>query len=260
MKFWKYLSVFVLLVGSVALSGCGSSEASSADAAVEPAVQALIPVGVKRVNRGDIFARHNGTSVLEADFEAPVVAKVEGDLVEILIEEGDTVKAGQVLARLDGERLKLAMERAGAEYRRARKEYDRNQNLLELDLVAPGTFENLKYEAAALKAAYELARLNFSYTHVKAPIDGVVAERLVKTGNHLQVNQQLFIITDPSQLMLELHVPQQNMGRFVVGQPADIKADALPAEMFEATIERISPSIDRTTGTFRVTLRILDRT
>ena len=134
-----------------------------------------------------------------------------------------------------------------------------NQNLLELDLVAPGTFENLKYEAAALKAAYELARLNFSYTQVKAPIDGVVAERLVKTGNHLQVNQQLFIITDPSQLMLELHVPQQNMGRFVVGQPADIKADALPAETFEATIERISPSIDRTTGTFRVTLRILDQ-
>ena len=114
MKFWKYLSVFVFLVGSVALSGCGSSEASSADAAVEPAVKALIPVGVKRVNRGDIFARHNGTSVLEADFEAPVVAKVEGDLVEILIEEGDTVKAGQVLARLDGERLKLAMERVGS--------------------------------------------------------------------------------------------------------------------------------------------------
>ncbi len=49
------------------------------------------------------------------------------------------------------------------------------------------------------------------------------------------------------------------MGRFVVGQPADIKADALPAEMFEATIERISPRVDQTTGTFRVTLRILDQ-
>ncbi|MCZ6559375.1 MAG: efflux RND transporter periplasmic adaptor subunit [Gammaproteobacteria bacterium] len=259
MNLWKHISIFVVLTGSAALSGCGTSAASSADATAESTVQASIPVGVKRANRGDIFARHTGTSVLEADFEAPVVAKVEGDLVEILIEEGDMVKAGQVVARLDGERLKLAMERAGAEYRRAKKEYDRNQNLLELDLVAPGTFENLKYEAAALKAAYEIARLNYSYTEVKAPIDGVVAERLVKTGNHLQVNQQLFIVTDTSQLILELHVPQQNMSRFGVGQTADIKADALPGEMFDAIVERISPSIDRKTGTFRVTLRILDQ-
>ncbi len=164
-----------------------------------------------------------------------------------------------MLARLDGERLKLAMERAGADYRRAKKEYDRNLNLLELDLVAPGTFENLKFEAAALKAAYEIARLNYGYTQVKAPIDGVIAERLVKTGNHLQPNQQLFVITDPSQLILELHVPQQNMGRFGAGQAADIKADALPSQLFKATVERISPRIDRSTGTFRVTLRIHDR-
>ena len=259
MKFWKYLSVFTLLVGSVALSACGTSAASSADAAAEPTVQASIPVGVMQVHRGDIYARHTGTSVLEADFEAPVVAKVEGDLVEILVEEGDWVKNGQVLARLDGERLKLAMERAGADYRRAKREYERNQNLLDLDLVAPGTFDNLKYEAAALKAAYEIARLNYGYTQVKAPIDGVIAERLVKTGNHLQPNQQLFVITDPSQLILELHVPQQNMGRFGAGQAADIKADALPSEMFKATVERISPRIDQSTGTFRVTLRVHDR-
>ena len=259
MKFWKYLSVFVLFAGSAAISGCGTSAASSADAKAESAVQASIPVGVKRVLRGDIYARHTGTSVLEADFEAPVVAKVKGDLVEIMVEEGDRVKAGQVLARLDGERLKLAMERAGAEYQRARKEYARNQNLLELDLVAPGTFENLRFEAEALKAAYEIARLNYGYTRIKAPIAGVIAERLVKTGNHLQVNQRLFVITDPSQLMLELYVPQQNMGRFSVGQTADIRADALPAEVFEAAIERISPRIDQKTGTFRVTLRILDQ-
>ena len=153
MKFWKYLSAFVLLAGSAALGGCGTSEASSTDAQAESAVQASIPVGVIRVHRGDIYARHTGTSVLEADFEAPVVAKVKGDLVEILVEEGDRVKAGQVLARLAGERLKLAMQRAGAEYQRARKEYERNQNLLELGLVAPGTFENLRYEADALKIA-----------------------------------------------------------------------------------------------------------
>lgn len=259
MKFWKYISVFVLLAGGAALSGCGTSEASNADAKAESTVQASIPVGVMRVHRGDIYARHTGTSVLEADFEAPVVAKVKGDLVEILVEEGDWVKAGQVLARLDGERLKLAMESADAEYQRARKAYERNQNLLQLDLVAPGTFENLKYETRALKAAYEIARLNYGYTQVKAPIDGVIAERLVRTGNHLQVNQRLFIITDPSQLMLALYVPQQNMGRFSVGQTADITADALPAEMFKAKVERISPRIDRNTGTFRVTLKILDR-
>jgi membrane fusion protein (multidrug efflux system) len=260
MKFRKLTTVLALIAGSALISGCGTSEARNTEAAQESTVQASIPVRVTKAHRGNVFARHTGTSVLEADFEAPVVAKVEGDLVEILIEEGDTVKAGQILARLDGERLRLAMQRAGAEYRRAKKEYERNQDLLRMGLVAPGAFENLKYEADALRAAYGIARLNYDYSEIKAPIDGVIAERFVKIGNHLSINQKLFVITDPSELMLELHVPQQNLGRFGVGQTADITADAIPNETFKATVERISPRIDQGTGTFRMTLKIMDHT
>jgi len=259
-NFWKSISILVLLAGSAVLSGCGASEASSADTATATTIKPSIPVGVAVAYRGDIFARHNGTSVLEADSQAPVVAKVGGDLVEILGEEGDRVKAGQILARLDGQRLKLEMDRAGAEYRRSRQEYERNLRLLDLGLVAPGTFDDLKYETEALKAAYDIASLNHDYTLIKAPIDGIIAERLVKTGNHLRQNQKLFVVTNPSQLLLKLYVPQQNMGRFGAGQIAEIKTDALGSQSFKATVERISPRIDEATGTFRVTLRILDHT
>ena len=134
----------------------------------------VVPIAVVTApaRRGDAVALHEGTVNLEADSEAAVVAKVSGEIRETLVEEGEEVTAGQVLARLDGDRLKLQLEQALADLNKLKQEYRRNVELHDRGLVSQGAFENLRFELDALDAAYRLARLELSYTEIRARLRG----------------------------------------------------------------------------------------
>lgn len=250
------------LLGALLLAGCGgpgdSGAGSSAGAAEgeKETEKAAIPVEVATVARDDIFAVYSGTAALEAFAEAEVVAKVGGEIREVLTEEGETVQRGQVLARLDGDRLRLELEQARANLARAEQEYQRNTELHEKGLLAAGAFENLKFELDALRAAWRLARLEYSYTEIRAPIDGVVSERLVKVGNTISANTPMFRVTDLEPIVSYLHVPEKEFGKIEQGQPVFITIDALPGERFRGAVERISPVVDAGTGTFKVTVEV----
>ncbi len=219
---------------------------------------APVPVEVGRAVRNDVYAVYTGTAALETDEDAMVVAKVAGEVESIAAEEGDPVTAGQVLARLDGDRLRLEMERARANLAKLEQEYQRNIKLKERGLVSATAFEDIKYEMDALRAAYNLARLEVSYTEIKAPVDGVVASRFIKVGNTLAVNDPVFHITGLDPLIAYLHVPEREFRKLAAGQPARVRVDAIPGEDFTGVIERISPVVDPETGTFKVTLNVSD--
>jgi membrane fusion protein (multidrug efflux system) len=238
------------------VSACGVGEASTAAQVAPP--PATIPVVTALPERGDALALHSGTVNLEADSEAAVVAKVAGEIVELLAEEGDRVTAGQVLARLDTERLALEMQQALADLNRLRQEYRRNVQLHERGLVSEGAFENLRYDLQALDASFRMAKLQLEYADIRAPIDGVISERVSKIGNQVSPGEPLFQISNPGKLVAYLHVPQRDLFHFQVGQPARLSLDALPGEQHMAVVERISPRVDAETGTFKVTLRIED--
>ncbi|WP_405239596.1 efflux RND transporter periplasmic adaptor subunit [Lentisalinibacter orientalis] len=250
------------LLGALLLAGCGGPGDSGAGASAGAAEdeketeKAAIPVEVAAVARDDIFAVYSGTAALEAFAEAEVVAKVGGEIREVLAEEGETVQRGQVLARLDGDRLRLELEQARANLARAEQEYQRNTELHEKGLLAAGAFENLKFELDALRAAWRLARLEYSYTEIRAPIDGVVSERHVKVGNTISANTPMFRVTDLEPIVSYLHVPEKEFGKIEQGQPVFITIDALPGERFRGAVERISPVVDAGTGTFKVTVEV----
>ncbi len=251
------------LLGALLLAGCGGSGDSSAgppsagnDDEENKAEQAAIPVEVAAVARDDIYAVYSGTAALEAYAEAEVVAKVGGEIRKILAEEGETVQRGQVLARLDGDRLRLELEQARANLAKAEQEYQRNTELHGKGLLAAGAFENLKFELDALRAAWRLTQLEYSYTEIRAPIDGVVSERLVKVGNTISVNTPMFRVTDLEPIVSYLHVPEKEFGKIAPDQPVFITIDALPGQRFRGVVERISPVVDAGTGTFKVTVEV----
>jgi len=185
-----------------------------------------------------------------------VVAKVGGEVTALLVEEGETVVAGQVLARLDHERLRLRMEQAKAALNKLKQEYRRNVALHERGLVSEGAFADLRYEMEALDAAYRLARLELDYSDIVAPIDGIVSARSVKVGNTVAAGEVTFRVTNTDALIAYLHVPQRDLAHYGVGMRARLILDAIPDERFEGTVSRISPRIDPVTGTFRVTLAV----
>jgi membrane fusion protein, multidrug efflux system len=239
-----------LLLASV--SGCNTGEASP-PAEEQAPVAAALPVEVATPAVEDVFATYETTAKIAADSEAPVVARAEGQIVEILVEEGDAVTAGQLLARLDGDRTRLQMLQAEANLEKATRAYDRQINLRERGLVSAASLESLKFDVESLTATHALAKLNYEYTMIRAPIAGVIASRDVKMGAHVNVNDSLFKVTDTTTLVAYLRIPQTELSKFSTGQLAGVRVDSLPGTTFTATIARISPTIDSRNGTFRAT-------
>ncbi|MFQ5982915.1 MAG: efflux RND transporter periplasmic adaptor subunit, partial [Woeseiaceae bacterium] len=245
----------VAAILTIALSACGIGQAKTADPA-EIAAATPLPVEVSMPQTADIFATYQTTTTITSDAEAPVVARVSGEVVEILVEEGDQVEQGQVLARLDGERLKLQMLEAKANLEKTSKAYERYVRLHERGLVSASTFEGLKFDLDALKATYELKRLSYNYTKIRAPISGVVSSRDIKLGQHVMGGSPVFKITNTAKLVAYLRIPQTELSKISAGDTARLRVDAMPEVEFDATIARISPTIDPRNGMFRATATI----
>lgn len=243
------------LACSALISGCGVGEASVSDTATGPEA-VPVPVETAKPIRSDIVATYAATATLSSDADAPVVARVAGEVVELLVEEGDRVKAGQVLVRLDGERLRLEMLFAKANLERAQKEFERNADLHKRGLVSAAMFEGLKFDLASLEATYDLKRLNYGYSSVRATISGVVSSRLIKPGENISAGQTTFRVTDTAELIAHLQIPQAELPKFVSGHSASVEVASMPERRFSATISRISPTIDARNGTFRATASI----
>ena len=243
----------LLLLGACESSGSPGDRSDDAEDEAPP-----IPVETAMPERGDIYALYSGTAPIEAFAEADVIAKVEGEIRELLVEEGDDVGKNQVLARLDGDRLRLELNESEARLRKLQRDYQRNVDLREQGLISEGDFDKIKFDMEALEAAYNLAKLELDYTQIRAPIDGVVSERYVKLGNTIEVGEPLFRVTSLDPLVAYLFVPEREYRRIAPGQAVTIDIDALAGEPVLASVTRVSPIVDPDTGTFKITVEIED--
>lgn len=247
-----------LLALSLALAACGKGGGDAQADADKPEGEGTakaaeaVPVEVASVARRPIAAAYSGTAALEAPGDAQVVAKTSGVLLQLLAEEGDRVKAGQVVARIDPDRPRLDVARTEATLRKLESNYRRSQQLADKRLVSVDANEQIRYDLAAAKAAYDMARLELSYTNIVAPIDGIIAQRLVKKGNLIQLNSALFRIVDDSRLEATLNVPERELATMKSGLPVTLRVDAMPDKPFIGRIDRVSPVVDAGSGTFRV--------
>ena len=239
MRFFRSGLPVVLAV--LLLGACQPDDTTKAENAEEDTPP--VPVETSVPVRGDVYAMYTGTAPIEAFAEADVIAKVGGEVRELLVEEGDEVDKGQVMARLDGERLRLELNESEAKLRKLQRDYERNIDLQAKGLISDGDFEKIKYEMQALEAAFNLASLELDYTQIRAPIKGVVARRFVKLGNTIKEGEALFKVTSLEPLVAYLHVPEREYRNVDPGQPVGIEIDALAGETIVASVSRVSPVV-----------------
>lgn len=243
---------------AVFTSSC-SSETQSKNVSDKDSTSA-IPVEIATATTGNISAYYTSTATLEAEDEAMVVAKVRGIVKKLNVEEGDYVKAGDVLAQLEDKQLEIEAARAKATMDRLQNELNRKEELYNKKLISAQEFENAKYEFQAQQSEYELARLKIEYSKIKAPISGVISDRLIKVGNMINTDQEVFKVTDFYPILAVLQVPEHEMSKIEKGQQAVIQVDARRGQTFEGHVLRISPTVNSETGTFEVTVSIKDET
>ncbi len=253
---WVALACLPLLAACQVSVDSGENDEPVAEEEEEET--APVPVEITKPIRGDVYAVYSGTAPIEAFAEADVIAKVEGEVRELLVEEGDEVSAGQVLARLDGDRLRLELNESRANLGKLQRDFERNKELREKGLLSEGDFEKLRFDLEALEASYNLARLELDYTQIRAPIDGVVSERYIKLGNTIRVGDPAYRVTSLDPLVAYLHVPEREFQRIEAGQPVAIDIDALEGERTIASVTRVSPVVDPVTGTFKITIEMRD--
>jgi membrane fusion protein (multidrug efflux system) len=219
-----------------------------------------VPVEVAAAARTPISANYTGTASLVADHEAQVVAKTTGVLKKIYVEEGDTVKAGQLLAEIDDADARSKLNSATAQMHKSEATFAHAEAAIPKQLIPQFEYEQDKYDLQDKRAALETARLQLEYTRILAPVDGIIAERSVKVGNMMQTNQNVFRIVGMDPLQAVLNVPERQLGILKPSQSVQLEADALPGKTFTGTILRIAPVVDSNSGTFRVTTQFHDKT
>jgi len=256
---WTAVAVLILLF-AVGCGGGGGGEGEGGKDAAETAQDTAVPVESALSKRDEIVASYTGTASLEPEGQAQVVAKTSGVVQNVLVEEGDKVRAGQVLATLDPERPRLAMRQSEASLKRLENDARRAEEMFKRKLLSAEASDRAKFDMQSQRAAYEMARLELSYTQVAAPISGTVSMRMIKPGNFMTINQSAFMIDDFDPLLAVLNVPERELRLLKPAMKVAMHVDALPGRTFEGVIARVSPVVDSKTGTLRVTAEFHDET
>jgi len=252
----------VLLAALLLLTGCnisvGSAEDNGDEAAEDGESQEreAVQVEVAVLGRGHIESVLRFASNLEAERDVQVYAQAPRIVRELLVEEGDAVRSGQQLVKLQDDVQRTALAKVNGQLDKAKRELARQEKLFQQELISEQVFNDASYEVEQLLLARDDAERDLAYTSVKAPISGVVTERLVNLGDYVTVNQPLFQVVDFDSIVARIFVPEKELSRLHEGQTARIRADAMGDRMFSGSVDRIAPAVDPGTGTVKVTVAI----
>lgn len=247
-----------LAIGAAALAGCGASagEADGKAAADAKKEVPAVPVEVAQVESGVLEPVYAATATLEAEREATIRAEMPGEILAVLVEEGDRVVKGQPLARLDAERSSLQVKQASTLVERMTSETARAEKLLGRQMISREAYDRMRYERDTQRAVVDIAAHSVDKSVVRAPYDGVITRRHVKQGQWLVAQAPTFDIADFSELTARLDVPERQAELLKAGQPVKLVADALAGKAYSGTVERLAPVVDRASGTVGVTLAV----
>lgn len=239
-----------LLVLAGPLGGCGG-EANGKKGGDEKGKQAALTIAVTAIAPTEIDRYYRTSGTLRALRSAELVALQPGVVLELRAEEGDRVKAGQVLVRLDGRGFKLQAERDAITARNASQELRRLEQIA--DHLTREELDKQRYALENALASAQVSKHQANQTTVVAPFDGTITRRAIDVGNLATASTPLYSLADLSVLDVELHVPEREAGAVQAGAPATLELQ--DGTRFAATVERRAPVVDPLTGTVKFLVR-----
>ena len=269
---WAVLCLAWLLAGACGgkegdsgkAGSSGKSDTTKADSVKAAAAKAGgkgkadegVPVKAERVGTGSISSYLLFSSTVESERAVDIFPDASGLVEEVRVEEGQFVKAGEVLVRLQDKDAKLSAADAEARFRKMESDFQRTMEMHNRQLISNQDFETKRFEFKQAEIGWEKAKLALDQTGVRSPISGVVADRMVKLGDRVGPSVKLCSVVDMDALIVKVFVPGREVQHTAVGQPAILTSDFLPGAKFAGRIKRISPVVDPTSGTFKVTVGV----
>lgn len=270
MKKWKpkhWIIPLILVVGVTLLfrSGVfagGKGQANVADSGLS------VKVAATGYSETVPSLAANGT--LEGQTSATVSAKISGRVEQVLVQEGQAVKTGEPLVKLETVELNNTARQAGDAVRKAQVNYElalndfnRYKRLADIGAVSEQQLDNAKAKLKSAEADLSSAVANqssaqqqFSYGVITSPVDGVVANKTVTVGQVVSPGAGLMVVQDIHQIYAVINVEQKDLGRIQIGQQANITVDAYPDKVFSGVVEVMNPEAGSASRMFRTKIKI----
>ena len=254
----KWPTVVGIVVGLLLLLGAGAAWKSRAgkQAAFDPSL-------LTKVSRGDLEVAVTELGKIEPREKVAVKSKVAGQVEKVLIEEGMTVKAGQLLLFLDPTEFQRSVVRgqqevdkaqAGLDFarvtldRRKRAFADRAVAQADVDL-ADNDWRTRRIAVAQAKEALKVAEDQLRYSQIVSPIDGTVIQRTIRAGETVIPGtmatfdeKALLLVADMSTLIAKVELNQIDVAKVRLGQDVTLTLDALPGKTYSAKVSKIAPA------------------
>ena len=255
---WIVIGVIVLALVAGVWRAMSNKRAQQAAASAPVAAQTQIELAnsdVVRAEQREITQGLDISGTVKALNYAVIKARVAGEVKEVLVREGDSVKAGQVLARIDPteyqRRWLQAQEQAQAAKAQmdiAQRQWDINKSLVEQGFISKNAMDNsvATYQGAvashkAAIAGADVARKALDDATLLAPFSGVIAVRSAQPGERVGIDAKVLELVDLSQLEVEVPLSPSDSLDVRVGQVASLQVEDRPTP-FSAKVKRISPS------------------
>ncbi len=249
----RQISLLAMIVMSVLLIGC---EKQAVPMSVRPVlvIQPAADTAGLSAFSGEVRAR----------FEPVLGFRVGGKVVRRFVDVGARVKAGQPLAELDPQDLKLQFEAAraqvtsaSAQFALAKSELDRYQDLLNKKLIGRSIFDSklAAFQAAEAqiqqaKAQASVSRNQAAYSVLRAPKAGLIAARFVEAGQVVAPGQSVFSLAEDGEREVVIAIAEQQINQFKVGRDLYVELWAAPGKRYKGTLRELAPAADALTRTY----------
>ena len=264
----------VVAVSFFGLSACqrgadaGTAKAAKATAALLLSSEDLITLQNNALASGPAI-----TGSVQPERRADLRAEVSAVVVAVLKENGDPVKRGDLLVRLDDTSIRDSLtsaaaseKAAGQAYEQAERQFQRMSTLRETGVVSAQQLEDAENrrnttqsDREAARSRVVTARQQLERTEVRAPFDGIVSDRKVSNGDTAQVGKELLQVIDPNSMRFEGLVSADSIGEVKAGQPVVLRIHGFTDHDFTGTIMRVSPAANATTRQVEVLVTFADR-
>jgi len=250
----------------VSVAACNKTSEADAASAAKAAGMTIGTENIAVVTLGEVTSGPTLSGDLMPERDATVRAQVGGSVLQTYAEQGQRVRAGQLLAQVDASGLQDAFlsARAGVTSARnnadvANRELERSQKLLAAGAIAEQAMEQTRRAAIAANAALSDARARLANaqkqvgnTRITAPFSGVVSERQVSAGDVVQPGGAMFTVVDPSSMRLEASIPADQLTEVHIGVPVSFTVNGYPGRAFTGRVTRINPTADPATRQVRL--------
>ena len=242
----------LLCVGIATIAaGCGEKSAANEGMARGrpggPGGARVAPVEIALVEVGTI-ARHVLVSgVVEPIRSVGINSQLSGAIMAVDVQEGDVVRTGTVLARLDDRELRAQVASAEAAYEVAAATFQRSEQLRARQVITAAEYDRDRAALAAAEAQLAQLRTRLDYTTVRAPINGIITEKRVEAGDIVGAQTRLFTIAVTDTMVVRVQVSELDVVELRPGATVSVVLDAYPDRRIDGRIRRIFPSADPAT-------------